>query len=521
MRFWRFVLKKFDCNCVSTRSFANAACGEGGKKKGLVLGTMEGCKVGEIKFTSAAAKFNEETGNKLLELLQGQELSLGKVKVIHNLNPDYYAVAVACAGPEGVGYNENEILDECRENIRIASGAGAKALNEIGIGVILVDAFSNAAAAAEGSTLAIWRYQDLKKQENRCTESTVDLYEDPDTEGWTRGRVRAESQNVARKLEETPANHMTPMKFAQAAIDILCPCGVQVDIRDKEWMVDKSLTAFLAMARGSCDPPLFLELSYCGGQEEDKPVLLVGKGVTFDSAGICLKVCKGMDEWKADMAGAAVIVGAMRAIAILGLPINVNALIPLMENMPGGMALKPGDVIVSLNGKTIKVENPDNEGRVILADALAYGHKLKPCLTINLATLTVGIRSALGSSATGAFSTSEVVWEELKKAGANTGDRVWRMPAWKMFSDRVTNFLCCDVDNVGSGRGGTPCLGNAFLLEFAPPVDFLHMDMTGTGMRSGGNPLYLRKGLMTGRPTRTLIQFLAQMACPLDKPSEC
>ncbi|KAK9508946.1 hypothetical protein O3M35_006376 [Rhynocoris fuscipes] len=285
-------------------------------------------------------------------------------------------------------------------------------------------------------------------------------------------------------------------------------------------MVEKNLTAFLAMARGSCDPPLFLELAYCGGQEEDKPVLLTGKGVTFDSGGICLKKCRGMDMYKANMAGAAVIVGAMRALAILGLPINVNALIPLMENMPGGMALKPGDVVVSMNGKTIRVEHTDNEGRVALADALAYGHNLKPCLTINIATLTVGMKQALGCSATGAFSTSDVVWEELKKAGAHTGDRVWRMPSWKLFSERVTGYLSSDVDNIGKGRG-SPCLGNAFLMEFAPPVDFLHMDIMGTGMKSIGSPVYMREGLMTGRPTRTLVQFLAQMACPLDKPSEC
>ncbi|KAF6199256.1 hypothetical protein GE061_007281 [Apolygus lucorum] len=496
-------------------------CAEGTEKKGLVLGVFEGCKEGEMKLSNTGRKFDEETGGKLSELIKGQDLTLGKARVFHNLSSEFYAIAVAGAGPEAAGYNENEVLDECRENIRVAAGVGAMALQKNGVEKIYVEAFTNASSAAEGSTLGVWKFQELKNKNNRSTESTVDLYEDPDSDNWARGRIRAESQNIARKLEETPANIMTPMAFAQAAIEILCPCGVQVDIRDRDWIMEKGMTAFLAMARSSCDPPLFLEISYCGGSEEDKPVVLVGKGTTFDSGGLCLKKCRPMSEMKASMAGGAVIVGAMKAIALLGLPVNINALIPLMENMPGGMAMKPGDVVAGLAKRTMKIEKPSHEGRIILADTLSYAAQFKPCLTITIGVLASGTRVAMSSAASAAYTSSEVVWQEIKKAGSVSGDRVWRWPAWKFYSKNVTDFECCDVDNVGKGFGGGPPMANAFLMEFAPPVDFLHIDIHGTGMRSNGTPPYLRDGHMSGRPTRTLIQFLNQMACPLDANSEC
>ncbi|XP_014278784.1 cytosol aminopeptidase isoform X2 [Halyomorpha halys] len=451
-------------------------------------------------------------------------MGLGKVKVFNNLGTDYYGVAIAGTGPDTAGYNENETLDECKENIRISSAVGAQALQDVGCKEILVDGYTNAEAAAEGSSLGVWRYQDLKSRDRHLTEPNLSLFDDPDADGWQSGLWKADAQNIVRKLEETPANLMFPSAFAEAAIDILCPCGVHVEVRDKDWLTDKNMTAFLAMSRSSCNPAMLLECSYCGGGETDKPVILTGKGVTFDSGGFCLKPHKGFEEHRADMAGAAVIVGVLKAMARLQVPMNVNALIPLMENMPGNMAMKPGDVIVSLNGKTIRIENTDHEGRVILADCLTLSNQYNPCLVVNIATLTAAVRAALGSSASAAFSTSEVVWRELSRAGAETGDRVWRFPAWKMFTTKVTDWVGVDVHNVGAGRGGDPCLGAAFLLEFAPPVDFLHLDITGTGMLASGacgNAPYYRKGSMTGRPTRALLQFLMQMACPLDRPTTC
>ncbi|XP_014281594.1 cytosol aminopeptidase [Halyomorpha halys] len=514
------VIKRYPWALYAIRH-CSSLCDSKDIKRGLLLGMYEGCNQGEYVFTPAAAKFDQENGGRIMELLKGTDLKAGDCRVFHNLGTEFYAIAMTCCGPESMGFNEVEMLNECKEGIRIAVGSGVRALEKSAIGHIMVEGFTNSEAAGESASLSVWRWQDMKDRSRNAIEAKVDLHDDPDTDGWVRGTQKGEGQNIARRLSEVPANIMTPVAFSQAALDILCPCGVHVDIRDRDWLEEKKFLAFLTMSKGSCEPPLFLEMSYCGGGEGDKPVVITGKGVTFDSGGLCLRRCEGMNEFRADMAGAAVIVGLLKTLAALAIPININALVPLMENMPGGASTKPGDVLVGMNNKTIRVEQTDHEGRVIMADTLSHANAFNPCLTINLATMTEGIRTALGSSATGTFTESDTVWREMAKAGADTGDRVWRMPLWNFFRKRVKGHTGVDVHNVGAGRGATPCLGAAFLSEFAPPVDFVHMDLMGTGMESGGTPIYLRKGLMTGRPTRTLFQFLNQMACPLDKESVC
>ncbi|KAL1129022.1 hypothetical protein AAG570_013554 [Ranatra chinensis] len=389
---------------------------------------------------------------KIRELVKGSGLALGKARVFNNLGKGFFAVALAGLGPEGLGFNENENLNECKENIRIAAAVGARALQDSGVTGIKVEGFTDAESAAEGAALAVWRFQEYRDKVNRATASKVDLYDDPDT----------------------------------------------------EWMEQKGMSAFLELTRGSCEPPLMLELSYCGGGEDDKPVVMVGKGTTYDSGGLCLKRPEDMSEFRADMAGAAVLVGTMKALAVLNVPINANALIPLYENMPGGRATKPGDIVKGLSGKTIRMQDTAREARVAVSDALTYTTNYKPCLVINVGTLTDGITVALGASSTGVYTTSNVVWNELSRAGADTG------------------YSAFDLNNVGKGRGGDSCMGAAFLTNFVPPVDFLHMDISGTGMLSTGLGYpYIRQGTMTGRPTRTLVQFLYQMACPQDKGSPC
>ncbi|BET01988.1 manganese ion Hypothetical protein [Nesidiocoris tenuis] len=511
-------LKMFD------RNFADLfdACTVSANKKGLVLGAYGDCGESSLKLSITGQKFDNIVGGRISQILKMAGLKPGTAKTLTNLGNDYYAVAVAHAGAEAAAYNENECLEECKENVRVAAGAGARALQEQGIEEIEVEGFNLSEAAAEGSALAVWRYQELKNKLNRKTQSTVELYDDDDKESWSRGLVKAEAQNLARLLEECPANIMTPEQFVKTAVEVLCPCGVQVEGRNSEWLHQKGLCAFLSMARGSFESPLLLELNYCGGSEDDRPVVLVGKGVTFDSGGLCLKSCDEMAEFRADMAGGAVIVGVMKALATLGIPLNVTGMIPLCENMPGGMALKPGDIVYSLNGSSIKVENTDKEGQVIMADVLCFTKNFKPCLVSSLATISRASRIGLGSSASGVFCTSDVVWHEINRAGAATGDRVWRLPLWRHFTQRITSYGDVDISNVGSGRGGDPCSAAAFLQEFAPDCDFMHIDMTGSGMCQceDGVP-YLRQGLMTGRPCRTVVEFLYQMACPLDRQTEC
>ncbi|KAJ9578841.1 hypothetical protein L9F63_004945 [Diploptera punctata] len=484
-------------------------------KKGLVLGVFQEAE-GNFKFTTAASTFNRQTGGRLEELLKeaGGKIPKGKVQVYHNLDPEYLAVAVVGIGPEDAGLNTLEYLDEAKENVRIAAGAGAHVLRKIGANRIYVEGFNDQVeAAAEGACLASWRFQKYRDVHFTKKILLLDLYNDPDKTSWLRGINKAEAQNLARELSDSPPNRMTPSLFSQAAAEYLCPCGITVEIRDKEWIESKNMTSFLAAARGSCELPILLELGYCGGGTDDKPIVLVGKGVTFDSGGLCLKKCKGMMEYRADMAGAAVIVATMRAIAMLNLPINVTGVIPLCENMPSGLAIKPGDLVTASNGRTIIVDNTDKEGQLILADALLYGiNQFKPKMVMDIATISRGMRTAIDCAASGAFCSNDGLWSELKKSGAITGDRVWRFPLWKNFTKKVTKISAADMTNQGFGPGGDPCLAAAFLREFVPCGDWIHLDITGSGMLQCRKDVpYLSKGRMTGRPTRTVIQFLTQM----------
>ncbi|XP_069680322.1 cytosol aminopeptidase-like isoform X1 [Periplaneta americana] len=492
------------------------------KRKGLVLGiyTEGSGDSQEFKLTSTGNKFNQQLGGKLEDLLRlhGSYIPKGEVQVFQNVESEFYSIAVAGLGKEDVGFNTLENLDECRENVRVAAGAGARALSSLGTSMISVEGFGQAEAAAEGAALATWRFQDFKAKEDHKSVPHLELFMDADSAGWQRGLLKADAQNLARNLCDTPANIMTPSAFARAAVEALCPCGVGVEVRDKDWIESKKLNAFLAVAKGSSEPPIFLELGYCGGQQDERPIVLVGKGITYDSGGLCLKKCKQMSEFKGDMAGAAVIVATMKAIASLTLPINVQALIPLCENMPSGMSMKPGDILFAHNGASIQVEDTSNEGRIILADALGYAREAhKPRLMIDVATLSMGMRSALGGAASGVYTNNHDLWREINKAGSITGDRVWRFPLWHHFTKKVTYITNADVTNTGMGPGGSPCRAAAFLKEFVPCGDWVHLDITSCGMEchSADYP-YLKMRRMTGRPTRTLIQFLYQIACPPD-----
>lgn len=317
--------------------------------------------------------------------------------------------------------------------------------------------------AAEGSSLAIYRYQDNKRKQDRQPVPKLEIFDSPDIDSWTRGLFKAEAQNLARRLSDTPANQMTPTAFAQAAVDALCPCGVTVEIRTMDWLEQNHLNSFLIIARGSCEPPVFLEITYCGTNPEDKPILLVGKGMTFNSGGLCLRKKYGMGEYRGAMAGAAVVVAAIRAAAALSLPINISAVIPLCENMPSGMAVKPGDVVTCLNGKTIAVEDTDKAGVVMMADALIYGQNTyKPRLVVDVATLGMGIKRGLGGGATGVFSSSHYIWKQFQKAGSLTGDRCWRMPLWEYYRKQITESLSYDISNLGRGNASS-CLAAAVL----------------------------------------------------------
>ncbi|XP_055597753.1 cytosol aminopeptidase-like [Uranotaenia lowii] len=492
--------------------------GENRAEKGLVLGLYEQeVETDEPRLSPVAAHFDAKTEGQLSNLIKESNLKgkTGSVKVFNNIDPDYGSVAVAGLGLEGVGFHELEQFDEGFENVRIAAGIGSMCLQRNGCTKISVDPMQAAEQAAEGAGLGTWKYQANKIKSHRKPIPKLELYDSPDGDAWTRGLFKADAQNLARSLSDGPGNQITPTAFAQAAVDALCPCGVNTEVRNLDWIEAKGLGTFLAVAKSSCEPPVFLEISYCGEHDSGRPIMLVGTGLTFNSGGLCLKEPHGMSKQRAAMAGAATVVATIRAAAALSLPVNLVGLIPLCENMPSGMAFKPGDVITTLNGRTVCVHDTNNAGRLLMADTFLYGQStFKPKVVVDVSTMTRGVTHALGGAASGVFSNSDFLWKQMQKAGAISGDRVWRLPLWKYFSHKVTNYTNVDMSNTGHGKGSA-CLGAAFLKEFVPCVDWIHLDIAGVGMlkRGVGIP-YLVQDRMTGRPTRTLIQFLYQMACP-------
>lgn len=467
-----------------------------------------------MELTPIAQEINQKSGDKLAQHLNKLcgELTLGKAFTVTDVLPEYSAVAITCFGPKDAGYNVLESIDEARENIRWGVGAGVKLLKSRGCCYIEVDPAHAPDAAAEAAELAAWRFQMFKSKESRKNHCVVSLYGTEGKELWTLGSIYGEAQNWARCLSDMPANKMTPVDLAQAALDVLCPLGVTVEAHDREWIQAQRMRAFLAVARGSCDTPMFLECIYRPSAAPAAPVLLAAKGVTFDSGGLCLKDCKMMMDNRGSMAGAAVVLAALKIIATLKLPINVSAVIPICENMVSGQCMKVGDVVKALNGLSIEIENTDMEGRLMMADALVYGQTLfKPAMVIDVATFTQGVLMATGGGAFGCFSNSEKAWRAVHAAGVVTGDRPWRFPLWNYFHKQITNDPAVDLRNKGSGHG-TPCLGAAFLKNFVC-CDWVHMDITGVGkVTEWGAVPYLQPRRMSGRPARTLAQLLHQLA---------
>lgn len=301
---------------------------------------------------------------------------------------------------------------------------------------------SKAQQAAEGAHLASYVYQEFRSADKQKKVPSLRLQEllPSSSADWNLGKILANSQNWARTLSNTPANHMTPTIFAENVSKNMAK-SVEVVAHDRQWAEQERMGSFLSVSNGSAQPPIFLELTYRGDDSQTNPIALVGKGITFDSGGISIKPAAKMDAMRADMSGGAIVAATINALAETGAKVYVKGFIPLTENMPGGRATKPGDVFKSRNGKTICVDNTDAEGRLVLIDALDYAADFKPQFILDIATLTGAMSVALGDCLTGAFVNNEQLWNNLEKASETTGDRVWRMPLLKHFTKQVTGEL--------------------------------------------------------------------------------
>lgn len=316
----------------------------------------------------------------------------------------------------------------------------------------------------------------------------------------SQGAAIAHGMSLTKNLGNLAPNICTPSYLADQAKELGKSYKLKVTILDKKDMEKQKMGALLAVARGSHQPPKLIVMEYQGKGKKEKPIVLVGKGVTFDTGGISLKPAAEMDEMKYDMSGAASVLGTIKAVAEMNLPINVVGIIPATENMPGGSATKPGDVVTSMSGQTIEVLNTDAEGRLILCDALTYAERYEPKVVIDIATLTGACVIALGNIATGLMSNDEELAQELITAGEQSADRVWQLPLWDDYQELLkSNFA--DMANIGGRAGGT-ITAACFLSRFTKKYQWAHLDIAGTAWKSGKE-----KG-STGRPVPLLAQFL-------------
>ena len=323
--------------------------------------------------------------------------------------------------------------------------------------------------------------------------------------GLREGRAIAVGMDLAKDLGNLPGNLCTPEYLADQALEINKGRGkLKATILDEPEMEKLGMGALMSVSRGSKLPARLIALEYQGGAKKDPPVVLVGKGITFDTGGISLKPGEAMDEMKYDMCGAASVLGALKACEQLELPLNVVGIVASAENMPGGNASKPGDIVTTMSGQTVEILNTDAEGRLVLCDALTFAGRYKPAVVIDIATLTGACIIALGHHPSGLLGNDDTLAADLIEAGELSGDRVWRLPLWEEYQEQLkSNFA--DMANIGGRPAGTVTAAS-FLSRFTEDYTWAHLDIAGTAWRSGKE-----KGA-TGRPVPLLMQYLIERA---------
>ena len=359
---------------------------------------------------------------------------------------------------------------------------------------------------------AIYQFQQTKSIKDPILELEniiINISDDSKSQaeiGLTQGTSIAKGVDLTKFLADLPGNFCTPTYLAEQATAIASASDrMTVEILEEADMEALGMGSFLSVSRGSRQPAKLITLNYQGGKKGDKPIVLVGKGLTFDAGGISLKPGAGMDEMKYDMCGGASVLGTLQAAAAMNLAINVVGIVPSSENMPDGDANKPGDVVTSMAGLTIEILNTDAEGRLILCDALTYAKKFDPEVVIDLATLTGACLVALGRVPSGILGNDDSLCDDLIQASETACDSLWRLPIWEEYHEQLkSNFA--DLANIGGRDAGT-ITAACFLSRFTEDYRWAHLDIAGTAWRSGGK----NKGA-TGRPVPLLSQYLIDRA---------
>jgi leucyl aminopeptidase len=472
---------------------------------------------GVEEVSGASAAVDKALGGAISSLISKGEFKgkFGEVSIVHTLGK-LPARMVAIAG---LGKQQDLNLDR----IRGVAGEFCRSLRKLnchriatilhGAGVGGVEPGASAQAIVEGAVLGLYSFSRYKKPDYEDIgemlivgreQSTIPVVE----RGVHEGRIMAEATCLARDMVNEPANYMTPSRMADIAKEIADKHGLELNILNSEDMEAMGMGALLGVARGSSEPPKLITLGYKGDQRSEKAVGFVGKGITFDSGGISIKPSEGMGEMKDDMAGGAAGMAALSAIVQLKPKVNITAVVPATENLPSGTALKPGDILKAMNGKTIEVINTDAEGRLILADALSYAVKQGLSPLVDLATLTGACRVALGDGYSGAFTNNQELLNEVMKAGDRSGEKLWQMPMPEEYKEQNKSEIA-DVKNTGNRYAGA-ITAALFLSEFVDNTPWVHIDIAGTSLSSKETG-YVVKGA-TGVGVRTLVELALSLA---------
>jgi leucyl aminopeptidase len=482
----------------------------------VVVGLFEGDKKPE----GDTAVLDKALNGAISKLINQGEIrgKPGEVTAIHSLG----RIPAARVVIVGLSKRKDFTLDKVRGAVAEGCRSLQKkrvediAVSALGAGILGMTPESSAQAVTEGALLGTYNFRKhITKEEDvpgRIKKLSLVSVDKTGTtllkRGVKQGRVLAEAAILARDMVNEPANYMTPSNMADVANKLAREYGLEISVLEKKDMQKLGMGALLGVAQGSCQLPKFIIVNYKGKTGKGVDLALVGKGITFDSGGISIKPSHKMDEMKGDMAGGAAVMAAISAISRLKLGLNVAAIVPAVENLPGGSAMKPGDVLTSIIGKTIEVISTDAEGRMILADALGYARKLKARHIVDVATLTGACEVALGKICTGVFTNNQEMADQIVAAGAETGELMWQMPMYDDYKEQNKSDIA-DIKNVGGKEAGATTAA-LFLAEFVDKMKWVHLDIAGTSMTDKEHR-YLTKGA-TGVPVRTLVGLAEKIA---------
>jgi leucyl aminopeptidase len=490
-----------EINAVVRKHFSEIVCDV------LVVDVFEGEKPeGEV-----LAELDKRSGGVITSLIEAGEFSgkSGESAYIHNPGDIKARRLLLLGAGKPDEFNTDVVRKMAGTAARMLRGKKAHSIaflrrSQLAIG-------ESAQAATEGALLALFdpdKYHTSDKTESHLETIIFAATEGDGDEldrGIQRGRIIAEATNFGREVINEPSNVMTPTALARCAEEVAREFGLGIDVLDEARMKELGMGALLGVAQGSAEPPKLIVLRYTPQFRSDETIAIIGKGITFDTGGISIKPADGMEKMKYDMAGGATTIASMRALAQLRPQVNVLGIVPATENMPGGRAQRPGDVVHAMTGKTIEVINTDAEGRLVLADAVAYARKLGATKIVDLATLTGSVSIALGDVYIAVLGTNQELIDQIIAAGRRAGEKIWQLPLDKEYREQIKSEIA-DIKNIGGRKAGT-ITGAYFIREFVEDTPWVHLDIAGTAWNETNKP-YLSVG-----PTGVCVRTLVNLVC--------